>query len=219
MNELSIFGDSILKGVTYNAERNKYILCSDREFAAECPFSVNNYSKMGATVKVGAEKFYKKLPVLAKGDAVLFEFGGNDCDFNWDEVSLNPERDFLPVTPENEFRTVYRELLSAAKSAGLRVLVSTLCPIDHKRYMSFISKGRSREAILRWLGDDGILYRWQEHYNNIVLSLASELSLETVDIRTPFLIDHGYSSLFSDDGIHPSEKGHKLIRKTIVSSL
>ena len=52
----------------------------------------------------------------------------------------------------------------------------------------------------------------------VVERVASESGCPLIDIRSPFLLSHDYRSLISDDGIHPSEKGHRLIRETLAEN-
>ena len=53
MKQLMIFGDSIMKGVTFNGQ--KYQLCQEHnfDFLAKRNIAVQNFSKMGATVTAG----------------------------------------------------------------------------------------------------------------------------------------------------------------------
>ena len=63
------------------------------------------------------------------------------------------------------------------------------------------------------------LYRWQEYYNAMACSLARSLGCRIVDLRTKFLQSDEFASLISDDGIHPTQKGHDLIHRSIASAL
>ena len=57
---------------------------------------VHNLSKFGSTVR---KRYVSCWPINSPAlepDVVLIEYGGNDCDFNWDEVAKNPEADHQP---------------------------------------------------------------------------------------------------------------------------
>ena len=85
--------------------------------------------------------------------------------------------------------------------------------------MNWISRNLSYFNILSWLGDSSTLYRWQEYYSHTAEKTAAETGFPTTDIRRPFLISHNYDELLSDDGIHPSIKGHALIDELIAESI
>ncbi len=218
MKKLVIFGDSVMKGVTL--ENDRYGLCASRDFdsIAAHGIEVFNRSKMGATVDKGVAALERSgLPDT--DSTVLTEYGGNDCDYDWDAVSNDPSGEYLSKTPMNVFIETYRSLLARLTESGAKVFVSTLLPVDAEKYISWISKNRSRENILAWLGDVSMLARWQETYNNAVVALAREMQCEIIDIRTPFLLSHDFKSLLCDDGIHPTQAGHDLIEKTMHSRI
>ena len=83
MKRLMIFGDSIMKGVTFNGQ--KYQLCQEHnfDFLAKRNIAVQNFSKMGATVTTGLSILKRKLAAQpdASDTTVLFSFGGNDWHF------------------------------------------------------------------------------------------------------------------------------------------
>ncbi len=54
-------------------------------------------------------------------------------------------------------------------------------------------------------------------YDAIIQSLANELSLEYIDVATPFIAAGGTALL--DDGIHPTSDGHRVIYETVRDAL
>lgn len=219
--KILIFGDSVLKGVIYDSAADRYRLSAERGFSGleARRFEVKNYSRMGAVIRSGRESLEKALREKVDGSTVIFEFGGNDCDFVWKDVSENPDGNFLPrVTPE-EFEAEYAACVREAREAGARVMMTNLIPIDASRYLNFISRGLDRDGILRWLGDESMLFRWHEKYCRIVERLARRLRCPLIDVRTPFLESHKYKELICDDGIHPTDSGHRLIRSVIGDAI
>ncbi len=217
MNRIYLIGDSILKGIIYCKEQSKYRLCSQMRMRELCEmgFEVCNFSKMGATVEKGRSILFEKFEGDHRGDVVIFDFGGNDCNFDWARVSSRDCEGILPFTPLERFESAYRECIKYARSLGARVMLSTLVPLDQGKYMNWISRGLSKENILRWLGDESMLYRWHESYNQKVCEIADSLKCEKIDIRLPFLCAHDYCELMCEDGIHPTEKGYGLIKDAI----
>lgn len=216
---LNIFGDSILKGVKFT--NNKYSLCSDHDFKSFSAQGINvfNFSKMGSTVLKGYQRFFGHKENILEKDAIIFEFGGNDCDYNWKDVSDEPFKNHVPKISESEFLNQYKEMVSEAKEKCKAVYITNLVPLCAERYMQYISEGKNYKNILNWLGDISMLYRWQEHYSTLAEEVARQTKAKLIDIRTPFLLSHNYKELLSEDGIHPTEQGHILIRNTIKREL
>lgn len=224
-NRIMIFGDSVLKGVMYLEDgiRGKYKLYGGalESRMAERGIELTRCCHMGATIDVGLDRMKK---MIAKGTSfenttVLLEFGGNDCAYNWREVSEHPEEAHKPKIETGRFCELYREAIALARSAGGDVMLSSLVPIDATKYMNFISRGLSYDNILSWLGDVNMLYRWHEGYNRAVEQLADDCSLPLFDLREEFLYTHAFKSLICDDGIHPTAEGHRMIEDILVNSL
>lgn len=221
MKKLFIFGDSILRGVTFSEERNRHILVKDSDFSSfeEIGCKVKNKSRMGATITRGLGILNETINECEKGDTVLFEFGGNDCDYEWQEISENPNGVFLPHTPEEIFAKEYSEAIEKVREKGAIPILSTLVPPDAERYIKWISRNKSYENIMKWLGDTSMLYRWQERYNRLVEAIARTFACPIIDLREKFLYSHNYKELISYDGIHPSEMGHKIIKEEIKTAI
>ena len=220
MKQLLIFGDSIMRGVYYSAEHGRHKLYRER-FASlkDKGYEITNCSLMGATIETGTDLVRRRITSPASDTTVIFEYGGNDCDFSWSEISDNPSGEFLPKTPLDRFKALYGDCIEYAKSLGARVQICNLVPLNAERYMKWISKNLSSSNILSWLGDESMLYRWHEYYNRAAEQLALRFSCPLIDIRSPFLLSHNYASLLSDDGIHPSIEGHRVIDSLIEESI
>ena len=217
MKTLQIFGDSILKGVMYDAQCRKYRLCRDHKFETleRADFSVLNRSKMGATIDKGLRLLGQNESDINGDTVCLLEYGGNDSDFDWSKISADPTGEFLPNTPEKEFAGQYDLAIDMAREKGARVVLSTLIPIDAEKYLAWISRNLNRENILRWLGDESMLYRWQEYYSHLVEQAALRNGCEILDLRRSFLLDHNYKALLCEDGIHPTQAGHDKIEQEL----
>ena len=219
MQNLIIFGDSIIKGVTFDGKG--YHLCQQHDFdaLAQSGVTVENYAKMGATIDAGLRQMDKKLNACSQDTTVLLCFGGNDCDYNWKEISEDPAGSFLPNTPPDTFVDRYVAAIRKAQNSGARVALTALPPLDDTRYLTHISRGLSRENILQWLGDCGHLYRWQEYYNSLVCQLSRAFGCRLVDVRAEFLKNTHFTTLIGADGIHPTQEGHDLIHRTVRAAL
>ena len=220
MKQLFIFGDSIMRGVYYSAEHGRHKLYRER-FASlkDKGYEITNCSVMGATIETGVDLVRRRITSPASDTTVIFEYGGNDCDFTWRDISDNPSGQFYPKTPLDKFKNLYEDCIEYVKGLGARVQICNLVPLNSERYMKWISKNLSSANILTWLGDESMLYRWHECYNRAAEQLAARLSCPLIDLRSPFLLSHNYANLLSDDGIHPSIEGHRVIDSLIEESI
>lgn len=220
MSKFIILGDSILKGVTYAEGIGKYKLCKpDYSKLEEQGYEVINLSKMGATISYGEKVLKEELKECDENTVVLIEYGGNDCDYRWSEISDSPNTPHSAAIPHEKFEEAYKGCVEYAKSMGAKVFVSNLVPLQSDRYMNWISRGLNYDVILNWLGDKDMLYRWHESYSRLVERIAEKLDAKLVDLRSAFLTTHSFCDLICKDGIHPTEDGHRLICNTVTNAV
>jgi acyl-CoA thioesterase-1 len=90
MTNISIWGDSVLRGVVYDDNAGKYVFLQNScipETAKNFNITYVNNSKYGMTAPKALERMKKNLEESdIKPDFALIELGGNDCDFNWNTV-------------------------------------------------------------------------------------------------------------------------------------
>jgi lysophospholipase L1-like esterase len=213
MKKIIIYGDSILKGVMFNEELNRYKLFGYRyEELKEMGIEVENNCKMGATIDEGFEIMKATLKDCDKDTYVVLEYGGNDCNYNWAEVSNNPDGDFLPNTPEDKFIKTYTEMIDYAKEKGATVTVCNLVPIDSEKFMNWVTRGLEYNNVLRWMGDINRIARWQEYYSRLSEKVAALTKCPILDLRSKFLSHCSMEKMIGIDGMHPSFEGHSLIK-------
>lgn len=218
IDSLCVFGDSVTKGVIFDSAKRKYIFLKDcfvNLFSGSTGIRVDNYSKFGCTIKKGVEIVEKHGIDLPKYDYVALEFGGNDCNFKWDEIAAAPQNKHLPQTPLEEFKNLYRTLIDHIQSFGGRPLLMNLPPLDSSRFFNWVSAGLNSQNILQWLGGVDTIFKWQENYNKAVCELALEKDIPLIDIRSVFLGQDDYSKLLCEDGMHPNKLGHQMISEAI----
>lgn len=218
MTSIGIFGDSVAKGVVFDAVKNKYSLIKEsfvNIMGRQHNLSIKNYSKFGCTIPVGSEILKRHVSELGKFNYTLLEFGGNDCDYNWAEVSKKPDQEHLCNTPITIFCEKYEGLINFILKNGGRPILLNLPPIDPKRYFHWITKEHHKINILTFLGEIDSIYKWQEMYSIAIEKLSIEMKIPLIDIRSGFLSKDNYSDYLCSDGIHPNEKGHLLIFKAL----
>ena len=221
METIPAFGDSILKGIVY--EDGRYRISGD-SFVKRCEdalsITVNNKVKFGSTVSKGEMTANRNIQAIrsSSGRYVLLEFGGNDCDFNWEEISDHPDREHPPANTIENFRKTYIRMIRAVKSTGKMPVLLSLPPIDPSRYFEHVSRNRSKDNIRRWLQNDiQFLANWHERYNIEVFMLGQRCQIPVIDITSGFLEKKNYTTCLCEDGIHPNAEGHKLITDTLLS--
>lgn len=221
-------GDSISKGIIYDSISNKYKKC-EAAFTGvlEKIFSTNilNISKFGNTVTRAEKRFYHTFS-QSKPDVVIFGLGGNDCDFNWDEVAKTPEESHYPNTDIIQFSKSLSEMSATVRKEGKRPILMNLVPLDPDNYFKWITHNDEdrKKSILKWLGNVSKIYWWQERYSSAVQQVAKNQDIELIDIRTEFLKKYDFRNSLCEDGIHPNDIGQKVIATAIekhfgVSSL
>lgn len=218
IDSICAFGDSIVKGVVFDGIRGKYTYLKNsfaNLFGANTGIRVENFAKFGCTITTGKRIIEKHEQELSCYKYTVLEFGGNDCDFNWKEVSERPDDEHLPNTPLSEFEALYSNAIDSISASGSRPVVFSLPPLNAKKYFDWISRNLNGDNILRWLGDVEHIYRWHEMYNLAVVKLAAIKNVPLIDIRKAFLESRNYLNLFCEDGIHPNEAGHALISDSI----
>ena len=221
MQRLMVFGDSIMKGVVWSEERGRHTMLPGAERTLNTTLrssgvEIENYAKFGADAETTLRVVTRHLDGLRAEDTVLLGFGGNDCAYNWDAVSADPEGAHAPNTPPEKLEELFTSCIAKVKQAGCRVLAANLVPIDAEKYFSWITRGRDRDAILRWLGDVSMLYRWHESYCELVSTVCRREGVEPVDLRRPFLLRHDYKALICADGMHPTPMGYALLDSVIA---
>lgn len=222
------FGDSVMKGVVIDKENSdtetiKYKV-SKMGFATRCcrnlGIEVENYARFGSTVSQGMKYINRYADRIKKSDYVIFEYGGNDCNYNWAEISENPDDIHTPAVPLNRFVEYYSSLINAVRELGARPVLLSLPILDPVKFFKHLSKGLNSENILRWLnGSIMNLDRWHERYNLEIFRLGVNYKVPVIDITSVFLEKNNHADYLCDDGIHPNDEGHALIEEAILEYL
>jgi len=218
---VSVWGDSIGKGIMFDPARNRHVICRDSYEASlkQHGVDVHNYAVMGCTAPKGVTLMTDDR--LSHGGVAVIEFGGNDSDLDWKAVCERPAEaaEKLVRVTLPDFRQALSQMVERARAAGLKPVLSTPLPVIADRYFEWISKPLDRDRILDYLGAAEYIYRWQERYDIAVRDIAARLNVRLFDIRTRFLQERRIGDIMSIDGIHPNEKGHAIIREAALEYL
>lgn len=221
--KLCFFGDSIGKGIVYDKERGRYVPTENsfvRLVGEEEKIDIENFSRFGCTVTRGEQIVERNVPEIKSSDYVVLEFGGNDSDYNWKKIADDPDAEHSPNTPLSVFVETYKKVIGEIKKLGKIPVILNLPPVDARKYFRWVSNGVNGDNIMKWLGGDEIyIYRWHEMYNAAICDLSNSMNIPMIDIRSAFLVKRDYSDYLCEDGIHPNERGHKLIKDTLVDAI
>jgi lysophospholipase L1-like esterase len=216
-----VYGDSISKGVIFDEVRKRYVV-SHQGFSEllqqEFKGVIHTVGKFGNTTTGAVEKLERHV-IEKRPDIVLLEFGGNDCDFNWEEIGQNPFKDHKPKTEIPVFCTLFKKIIGNLRENNITPVLLTLPPLDAERYFKWVSKENPlyEQNILKWLETISKIYWWHERYNAAIIQIAEETNTKWIDVRGTFLKEMDYRSYICVDGIHPNEKGHHLIARKILA--
>jgi len=222
VTKVTVYGDSILKGVVMENGRYTVNREWERMLAERFGLIIRNRSRFGGTIR-------KALPSIRRDsdehcvepEYAVLEFGGNDCDYCWEEIAAAPEGTYDCKTPPEEFVESYLEAIGLLRESGRTPILMSLPPIHSERYLGFICRdGLSRENILSWLGDVDAIYRWQKKYSDMVTEIALREKTPLIDLRGAFIRDgRAPEELLCADGIHPSRGGQGVIYHTLSASM
>ena len=217
---IEVFGDSLLKGIQINPLNKRYHVDNNINFTAieeTHSLIIKNFSRFGCTITKGFTLIDKHLKNDdAYCDAIVMDYGGNDCDFNWQEVSERPDEDHLPNTPLDVFIETYYEIISLIKGKGIRPILTTLPPLDAQRFFDWFCNGMNKENILKWLESVETIYRWQEKYSRAVEKIAADTNTLIVDVRGAFLNHTRIKQFLCEDGTHPNTAGQQIITQAFL---
>jgi len=219
---VEVFGDSLLKGIQVNPQNMRYHIDNnidvDKIEQAHL-LSIKNYSKFGCTVTKGFTLIDRR---LGKNDsfcdAIVMNYGGNDCDFNWKEIGERPNDEHLPNTPLDIFTDTYLAIIERLREKGIHPILATLPPLDAQRFFDWFCNGLNKENILKWLGGSvDAIYRWQEDYSKAVEKIAADTNTLLVDVRSEFMRQKKVGDFICEDGAHVNTDGQKLITKAFLN--
>ena len=216
-----IWGDSLAKGVVWNEARKRhaYSKTTAAEIASErLNIEIINRAKFGCTAPEGLELMEREIEGGARCDTALIEFGGNDCNFDWQAISDRPDDVHSPATPPEEYQKSMRAMVKRLLKQGIRPVLMTLPPIDAERYFRYLIGDKlNRDNILRWLGDVQQIYRYQEMYSLLVEKIAREFSIQLIDLRSRCLAERNFfRDMLCEDGLHLTEEGQRFVGEQIV---
>ena len=217
MSEIYLFGDSASQGLVLG-ENGQYRISRRGciRLLKWKGFPIRNHAVHGYTVLQGLASF-EQMPI-EPGSRCVIQFGGNDCDLDWDAVSQEPGVFHDGRVPLREFRKDLSRFVREARERFLEPILVTPLALISTRFYRWVSRERDADHILHYLHDDTeSMYRWQERYATAVREVAESENCPLMDVRSWLLDRMDYPALFCADGIHPNEAGHEVIAELVCS--
>ena len=219
--KILVVGDSLCKGVVLDEQKKKYTLLKDcfiNLLARQIDAQLINLSHFGATAPQGQRMLEANMEKYDP-DIVVIEFGGNDCDFAWDEVARDPLKDHVPKTPLDDFEQRIDAMVDYVQKNGRKPVLTTLPPLWADNYFKWFTGCDEEKGfnILKWLKDVWHIYWWQERYSNCLQFLSRKRGVSCIDVRREFLKQKDFSRFVCSDGIHPNPDGHQLIFEAVLA--
>ena len=214
-----LWGDSIGQGVIFSQDRRRYCLTPRRcaRILQEDGIPLDSHARMGATIGDGYADF--EATSTKAGDVAVIEFGGNDCDLDWQAVSEQPQIFHDGKTPLPEFVEMLRLFVNRIRARDMEPVMVLPPPLHSSRYFHWVCHGRNEEAVMAYLGDVEHIGRWHDSYVSAIRDVAGATGSRVLDLHAPFLRARDFPSLICEDGIHPSQLGQELMARVALTEM
>jgi lysophospholipase L1-like esterase len=156
-----------------------------------------NAGKGGHSSAMGLRRLQTDV-IAHEPDVVVVLFGTND-------LRADSERVFVPVV---KYKEHLQTMVAACRKHGSKVVLCTLPPIDEQKFFTRHERGPF-EAI-------GGFSSVVQSYCNAAREVAKELDIPLVDLNHLLAQQPEW---LSQDGVHPSEIGTKLIAEHIAKAV
>ena len=220
MLSITVWGDSIGRGVVFDEGRKRYAVAK-RTYAAILEekgiLKVDNRSRCGASAAEGLADFAQAEPLSTRVVALLY--GGNDCNLKWDEVAARPQEQHAAKLALPVFQQTLETFVQAVRERGHIPLLVTPPPLIAPRFIAWVSQGLDGKNIKEYVGNVQNIYHWQERYAAAVHQAAQATGCLLFDLRDAFLAQKDMESYYSVDGMHPGDKGQQLIADAISQAV
>lgn len=218
------FGDSITRGVSFVKGRLRIIKDNYPTFLEKL-FSVNISEDIIVLNKGvfndNSHLLLKRLEkdVLSeKPNYVLLNVGGNDCNFNWQEVADSPNSNHEPIVSVQQYMENIKQMVTKMKQSNITPILITLPPLDPVRYYKFIAD-KYGTTISHWISCCGGIEHWHSLYNLQLNKLIEQFNLPNIDARTALKKEGNATDFISDDGIHLNADGYRKMSEVIFEEM
>lgn len=223
IQSITVFGDSILKGVVSHRTNKIFDVISNDSLtlaSRALSFSFTNKSLYGNVITKDLQLVEKMLSKNTLPDAAIVVSGTNDSDYDWNKISARPNDEHTQLVPLPLFLETFKTIIEKLRERKITPIMMTMLPIDVELWFREIVDGKNENAIRTFLENDiQKLYLNNERYSIAVLQFARKYNVQIVDMRSLFLAQNHIRDFFCIDGIHPNEKGYELMASLWIEEL
>jgi isoamyl acetate esterase len=216
------FGDSLTRGITFVKGRMRILKDNYPSVLGKLTESIPGIEILNKGVFNDNSDFLVnrlEKDVLAENpDAVLINVGGNDCNFKWEEVALEPDGNHQPIVPLERYVENLSFMVSEFQTRHITPYLLTLPPLDPTRYYRSIAD-RYGPSIGHFVSFVGGIEHWHGMYNRRLKMLAKELNVALIDVRSFIKSAGDLNILISDDGIHLTREGYFKMSQAVLENL
>ena len=217
---IALWGDSIGRGIDFDEVRGRYAVLKQTFYKLleeRGIIRIDNHARFGATIIEGLQDFEATQVIDSRYIAI--EYGGNDCNLSWEKAAANPREVHEANTPLPLFEQTLRRFVQSVRARGFKPLLVTPPPLQAQRFVAWVSQGLDKANIMKYLGEEQRVYRWQERYALAVHRVAAAMACPLFDLRDIFLASDDFSALYGLDGMHPNAQAHDLIARAMEEKL
>ena len=92
----------------------------------------------------------RDINVIKQFDKMYIELGGNDCNYDWDDISKDPFAIHVPVTPIDIYKETLKEIIDFARLYEITPILVSLPPLDYNQFYDFVVKNRNEQNIMNF---------------------------------------------------------------------
>jgi lysophospholipase L1-like esterase len=148
--------------------------------------------------------------IEGRPDYAIIGIGGNDCNFKWNEVNEIPMKEHQAIVPLDRYLDNVKKVIKKLQQESIVPIVLSLPPLEPVRFYNTISK-QYGNSIDQWVSTIGGIEHWHGLYNRGLKKMINELKVYKIDIRTALKNEGDLLELISEDGIHLTPKGYKVV--------
>ncbi|MEW5759059.1 MAG: GDSL-type esterase/lipase family protein [Candidatus Omnitrophota bacterium] len=221
---LVCFGDSFTKGKVFDLKDKDFritaknfpnLLARGLPLIKVINAGVNDNTTFDALNRIEKD-------VLAKNpNYVLILFGGNDVRIDWFKLIISGFRDPKSKVSLKDYRVNLIKMVSILRKNTILPILVTLPPIDTSQFLKRLSIAfgtRIISIIKKHSGGKRIKCTYAK-YNDAIKTIAKNTKVPIIDLRREMLKFKNWQDFLSQDGAHPSTKGHAFMAKIIADSL
>lgn len=209
-----VFGDSMMRGVMPDEAGNYHAseLIGFPEIANECDIEIMNYAMPTFTTDRVLGWAQSTMARIEKPDAVIIECGGNDCDYDWKVFTESEGNTLLHRRSLDDFSKDYDELISYFDEQGIPVIAAMTPHIATSKYLSHLQDvSEDIQRYYKQLPSVKAMKMAYKDYEDKMFEIANRHNCEIIVLQDKFKKLPDAEDYFSSDGMHPNEKGYRLI--------